>query len=45
MLKIEMSPLVRGENKSLSKFGLSGLKLAERVASPIRDGQKILPDF
>jgi hypothetical protein len=45
MLKIEMSPLVRGENKSLSKFGLSSSGAAERVASPIRDGQKILPDF
>jgi hypothetical protein len=45
MLKIEMSPLVRGENKSLSKFGLSTTRLAERVASPIRNGQKIFADF
>jgi hypothetical protein len=42
---MEMSPLVRGENKSLSKSALSGTRLAERVASAIRDGQKIVPDF
>jgi hypothetical protein len=45
MLKIEMSPLVRGENKSLSKSSNQATRPAERVASPIRDGQKILPDF